>query len=163
MEMNCLPFFYRSCTMLLLTSRNPGNLAPRPRRARPRLEALESRTVPTVFTFNTGNPDGLMATASRPSGGGRCGANRDRQRADTRAGWTLRGNDWAPGNGIGLGRPSWIRCLVGCCNTRSRRAAVAACRRRISTVSCVASDRCEIADKAKGGSSGNWWTRRCDR
>src|SRR5262245_36195481 len=44
------------------------------RRGRPRayhlqVEELESRYCPSQFSFSTGSPDGLMATASRPSSG----------------------------------------------------------------------------------------------
>lgn len=35
-----------------------------------RLEPLEDRTVPAIFNFSTGSPDGLMAMASHPAGGG---------------------------------------------------------------------------------------------
>jgi hypothetical protein len=45
----------------------------RPARARLacplRVEELEGRWVPAAFFFSTGNPDGLMATASRPASG----------------------------------------------------------------------------------------------
>jgi hypothetical protein len=44
-----------------------------PRRSRTTLhvEALEARAVPAAFTFSTGSPDGLMATASRPGSPGK--------------------------------------------------------------------------------------------
>jgi hypothetical protein len=42
----------------------------RPRRTqRPRCEQLEARCQPAAFSFTTGNPDGQMATASRPVSG----------------------------------------------------------------------------------------------
>src|SRR5262249_20208265 len=46
-------------------------LAERDRRQRfcPRCEQLESRCVPSIFSFSTGNPDGKMASASRPANG----------------------------------------------------------------------------------------------
>src|SRR5262249_102936 len=43
--------------------------ARRPRSLQPRCEELEARCQPSVFTFSTGNPDGRMATASRPPNG----------------------------------------------------------------------------------------------
>ena len=38
-------------------------------RYRPRCEALETRCLPSVFAFSTGNPDGKIAIASRPATG----------------------------------------------------------------------------------------------
>jgi hypothetical protein len=46
-----------------LTSR-PGRR--RPRACRLALEVREERCQPSVFNFSTGNPDGFVATASRP-------------------------------------------------------------------------------------------------
>lgn len=43
----------------------------RPGPTRLRLESLEERWLPAAFFFSTGNPDGLMAMASRPSGNGK--------------------------------------------------------------------------------------------
>jgi hypothetical protein len=37
------------------------------RQPRPCVELLENRCLPAAFSFSTGSPDGLMATASRPS------------------------------------------------------------------------------------------------
>jgi hypothetical protein len=53
-----------------LGKRSKGRLVhDRRPRVRPRLEALERRDVPSAFFFSTGNPDGLMASASRPTSG----------------------------------------------------------------------------------------------
>src|SRR5947209_7759351 len=41
------------------------------KRARPRLEPLESRCLLTTFFFSTGIPDGLMAAATRPASVGK--------------------------------------------------------------------------------------------
>jgi hypothetical protein len=50
---------------------NQGQRRPRRSPARLHVEALEARCVPAAFNFSTGLPDGLMATASRPSSPGR--------------------------------------------------------------------------------------------
>jgi hypothetical protein len=46
----------------------PGRRARRPARSLCRPLSLEDRTVPSVFTFTTGSPDGLMAIASHQAG-----------------------------------------------------------------------------------------------
>jgi hypothetical protein len=49
---------------------NTGSSRPSRRRSHGlRVERLEDRSVPAAFSFTTGSPDGLMATASRPSSG----------------------------------------------------------------------------------------------
>src|SRR5262245_37459181 len=57
-------------------SRSAGRPSPLPLRARrrpqserPRCEELEPRCLLAAFSFSTGNPDGRMATASRPANG----------------------------------------------------------------------------------------------
>jgi hypothetical protein len=45
--------------------------SPRKSSSRLHVESLEARSVPAAFNFSTGLPDGLMATASRPSSPGR--------------------------------------------------------------------------------------------
>jgi hypothetical protein len=46
----------------------PGRRARRPARTLSRPLSLEDRTVPAVFSFSTGSPDGLMAVASHQAG-----------------------------------------------------------------------------------------------
>jgi hypothetical protein len=54
----------------LFRRRKPPSVRSSPRRCRPRVEALETRDLAAVFTFNTGLPDGKIATASRPASNG---------------------------------------------------------------------------------------------
>jgi hypothetical protein len=57
-----------------LAKRPHSHRSPRRSPTRPRVEALEARWAPAVlnaFNFSTGLPDGLMATASRPSSHGK--------------------------------------------------------------------------------------------
>src|SRR5262245_19661068 len=71
-----IPTLPRKCEMLSFLRRTVAknrHTQRSSRRSRTRLhvEGLETRCVPAAFNFSTGLPDGLMATASRPSSPGK--------------------------------------------------------------------------------------------